>query len=218
MSVFDPTNPSDPTVDPDGSSQQQRLVTLMKHLFRQMAADKSLDTEQMQKCRIRDFVYWCNDNKDQWCTPETKYEVAAGLKIHIEDVDTLERMFSDPYDAVGLCISVWYMLTLSGHEPPKHLPDFTHIAVTLGFDQSKKGEEKAFQIQVPVKFKPGTPLTDGFIVALLADQMRAIAQTLSMGMDMAYEKYAVNVSDQRGKIVREPIAPEDRNRENSDGT
>ena len=218
MNAFSKADPNDPKTDSSGASPQQRLVTLQKHLFRLMAADKDLDTEGMAKCRIRDYVIWCNEHKDQWCEETAKYEVAAGLKLLITDVETLEQIFSDPYDAVGLCMANWYMLSLSGRTPPKHVPSFTHLAVTMGFNAGEKGQEKAFQISIPCKFKPGSPMTDGFIASLLLDQMRCAAQTIAtMGINQIYEKYAQRVSDEQGKVLRSAIDPADRNPEIRDG-
>jgi len=218
MNAFDEADPVDPQTDPDGSSVQQRLVTLQKHLFRLMAEDKGLDTEEMAKCRIRDYIIWCNEHKDQWCEGQIKYETAAGLKLHITDVEGLEEIFSDPYDAVGLCMANWYMLSLSGRTPPEHVPSFTHLAVTMGFNAGDGGKEKAFQISIPCKFQPGAAMTDGFIASLLLDQMRSAAQTIAtMGIDVIYEKYAQDVSDKQGKVLRQSVDPADRNPEIRDG-
>jgi len=216
MNAFDEPDPEDAKTDDDGSGQSQRIVTILKHLFRMMAGELELDTEQMFGVRIRDFVLWCNDNKEKWAT-DAKYELAAGLKVRINDVDMLAEQFEDPYAATALCMPTWHMLCLSGRKPIEHTPDFIHIALTMGFDAGTD-EERACQIQIPTKFKPGTPLTDGFLCALMLDQMRSIVQTVAgLGMDHMYKEKSQVVSSDRSKIIRETMLPEDRQKKVSDG-
>lgn len=207
MSLFDKAPKNDPSATPDGASGEQRIVTLLKYLFQEFAHSENLDTEQMRNVQMREFVKHATTDATWYFNAEVQEGLRDTLKLRKEDIEAVWECFKDPWTAAALLHPVWHMLVLAGQPPVKHIPEFLHIAVTIAWDPQTPNE-KALQIQIPTKWKPGSPLTNGFLCSLLKDQFDGVLQTIAgNGLDKLYDKYAVSMSTP-GKA--KPIDQEDR--------
>lgn len=194
----------------DPASGEQRIVTLAKHLFREMMEDKGLDGALARGVRIRDYVDWCKEHHHWHSNDEKRLELKNGLQLAPEDIEAFWDILQDPYDAVNLLTRIWYMLALSAQPPiaAGHLPDFLHVAITFGF-HTDSAKQKALQIQIPTRWKPGSPMTNGFLCALLQDQLDSMIRIIAInGMDALYEQHAVEVGET--VVARKPIPPDQR--------
>ena len=193
MSLFEKSDPNPPGAAPDGASGEQRIVTLLKHLFREYADYNELDGDQMRGVKMKDFHLYCTTLNTRWFHDDKEREaLKAGYHILDDDLNAVWHCFEDIWAAVALLQPVWHMLALSGRPPVKHIPEFLHIAVTLAWYPGST-REKALRIEVPTKWKAGSALTNGFLCSLLKDQMDGIIQTFAgNGLDALYDKYAVS--------------------------
>jgi hypothetical protein len=210
MSLFDKAPKNDPSATPDGASGEQRIVTLLKYLFQEFAGSENLDTEQMRTAKMKNFVAHATTDATWYFNADVRRGLRDTLRLRDEDFEAVWTCFQDPWTAVSLLYPFWHVLVLAGQPPLKHIPEFFHISLTFAWYPGSS-EEKALQIQVPTKWKPGSPLTNGFLCALLKDQFDGVLQTVAgNGLDALFDKYAVPLN-QPGKS--KPLAQEDRKRD-----
>lgn len=210
MGLFEKAPKNDPGATPDGASGEQRIVTLLKFLFREYAHNEGFDSEQMRTAKMKDFVAYCTTSTDWYHNADIRGALQDTLKLRYEDVEAVWTVFQDPWSAMALLMPTWHMLALSGQPPVKHIPEFFHLSITLAWNPGSS-DERAMQIQIPTKWKPGSPLTNGFLCSFLKDQFDGMLQTIAgNGLDALYDKYAMSMTIPG---VAKPLPTEDRKRE-----
>lgn len=185
----------EPAEDPDFSAKEksgeQRIASVCKHLFRLYARHEDLDTEQMSRVKISDFVPWCLEYRDCWYSDEARRIIVAGLCVQEGDVEAIWTMLQNPYDAMALLLPLWHMLALSGRPPVEHVPELIHVAITMAWGREST-DEQVLRLEVPIRWKPEAPATDGFICAVLKDVCDDMIQKfVENGIDALREKHAV---------------------------
>jgi hypothetical protein len=211
MAIFDQAHPDEPGVTPDGVSGEQRIATLLKHLFRQYAIALDYDCDQMRQVKMKAFVLWCNLH-DDWHQDETTREMLKKeLSLVNEDIEAVRVCFEDPWTAASILYPYWHMLCLSGQPPIKNVPSFIHLSFVLGFNAGTP-TERALQIQVPTRWTPGKAMTNGFLCSLVRDQFDGIIQTIAgNGVDAMYEKHAMPIGGATPS-VRRALTPDEKPR------
>lgn len=186
---------------PEQTSGEQRIVRLLKTMFRLYAEHKDLDTEELRSVTMQDFTEWTQAYPDRWCAGQARDELISKLGILETDIYTVDRVLSSPWTAVQLLQPLWPMLALSGQAPIRHLPEFVHVAVTFAFDPGSINE-KGLQLQAGHRLDLSSAMTDGFLCALLKDMADGLLQTIAgNGVDALYSKYAQPIGEvNAGKV------------------
>lgn len=212
MTIYGAPQDLPPPKPPAEEAPQQRILRLLKSMFQLFTTHLGLDTEQMVKVKLKDFVGYSLENTCEWYDGNGRAEMLK-LNVREDAIEAVYRCFQDPYDAVALMLPFWHSLCLSGRPPLKNVPNFMDVCMTCGWVEN--GKQKAFQIRVPTKFDPAKGLTDGFLCSLLKDQCDGIVQTIAgNGLDALYDKHALDVGESGDFMPKRPLTPEEKTRGN----
>ena len=81
---------------------------------------------------------------------------------------------------------------MSGRPPMQHRPTMSAIRILLCFDN-----DKAFNIEVPTRYDPKHPRTEGFILSLLEEQFRQIIHNFKItGLPALLEQYGEPIPEE----------------------
>jgi len=201
----------EPAAGKPQASTEQRIVSLLKLLFRTYAVDHELDSEQLRTVKMPSFAQYSTSATDWYHSADTRAKIQDALQLQDEDFESVFTLLQDPWSAAALLAPVWHMLALSGQPPVKHIPEFLHVSLTIGWNTNSTAA-KALRIQIPTAWKQGAPLTNGFLCSLLKDQFDGMLQTIAgNGLDALYEQHALPIGPT--VLPAQPLPPEQRTRD-----
>lgn len=177
---------------------EQQFISIFKYLMRRYAEDKELDTKQMRSVTIRDLVTFCTAVNLPICDSD---EIVATLKVPVEAIDFVWKVFQDPFASCQILQPIWPTLILSGQPPIKHQPAAFIVSVTAAF-----ADNHVLQMQAQTPWNPNKPLTDGFLCALLLSQMNSLVQTIGeQGLDQLYVRFAQDLGERLDGTVKKVV-------------
>lgn len=164
---------------------ENELISLCRMMYRECAVDLEVDyTENPYKISMETFVGWCNERN----LPRENAETYRNRgNVRDSAIDAVETLFTgSPWKCVAVLYPIWPLVVLSGRPPINNSMHFLHVALTIGFR-----DRKVVQIQCATPIEPGKPFTDGFVAALLQDQLRQLINNIvHHGVDKLHDEYS----------------------------
>jgi hypothetical protein len=183
-----------PQIDPN------QLIAICKTLYRHCATDLEVDsTTDMMAISMERFVGWCVDN-DQPMKDADEYTRRLGLRP--DCCKTIDEIFrGSPWQCAAILTPIWFTVALQHRPPIENAVAFVHVAFTVGFR-----DEKVTQLQAAKEMAPGTPNTDGFLVAFMNSQATTMLQQIAhMGLDRLHDEFGQQVSERSQDIDRKEV-------------
>lgn len=163
--------------------------TLTLHLFRQCLDELSLDSEQAEILRIKEFYAWLQIRREQHSFLDDpmfpdKDELQEFWGIGDSTFTALGRIFSDPFETCERVHPWWPLLSLAARRPLQH--PIAGIKITLEINY-----EGGNNVVIPMPLgQQDEPYTSGMILTLWRAQLsQAINSLADIGFDNLYEDH-----------------------------
>lgn len=162
------------------------------------AADRELDTT------MQGFTEWVLASRSLE-DPAIREQLQLQHHTSASAMDYLQRQLSNPWSACQLLHSFWPMLILQHRLPAHPTLHFTHIAMTLGFND---GRVMQLQAATPSRAQA---VTDGFVCSLFQDQARVMVNTIAhYGLQRLHDVYSAPPDTPEELQSRKVPQPQDR--------
>lgn len=163
--------------------------TLTLHLFRQCLDELSLDSEQAETLRIKEFFTWMQARREQHSFMEDplfpdREELQESWGISDRTFAVLDKVLSDPLETCERVYPWWPLLSLAARRPLQC--PISGIKITLEINY-----EDGNNVIIPMPLgQQDEPYTGGMILTLWRAQLsQAINSLAAIGFDKLHENH-----------------------------
>lgn len=181
---------------------QEELLAVLKYLFRQYVIDQDVDTdENLYSARMEDFVNWCEQAR---AFDEHHDRFVNSMNIREASVDAIRGVIEgNPWRCAAMLMPMWPIFALQHRPQRTNAIKSTRVSFAVTF-----ADGTVAQITGGYRHEPGSQIGDGFICALLQDQLAQIVNTVAAnGFDKLHDEHAQEPAETPGDVTTRPIAP-----------